>query len=135
MRRVLAGLVSFAVLVVVTTCRDDQSLHLPTALTRPPAADVTTGGPVTLVGAGDIAKCGQVGASLTANLLDSIPGTVFAAGDNAWDQGSATQYTTCYGPTWGRHRARTQPAPGDVEYKTANAAGYVGYFGAAAGDP
>ena len=135
MRRVLAGLVSFAVLVVVTTCRDDQSLRIPTAVSRPPTADVAASGPVTLVGAGDIAKCGQVGASLTANLLDSIPGTVFAAGDNAWDQGSATQYTTCYGPTWGRHRARTQPAPGDVEYKTANATGYFGYFGAAAGDP
>jgi PKD repeat protein len=135
MRRLLAGLISFAVLLVVTTCRDDQSLRIPTAVSRPPTADVTTGGPVTLVGAGDIAKCGQVGASLTANLLDSIPGTVFAAGDNAWDQGTATQYTTCYGPTWGRHRARTQPAPGDVEYKTANATGYFGYFGAAAGDP
>ncbi|HYL55571.1 MAG TPA: hypothetical protein VEU73_08355, partial [Gemmatimonadales bacterium] len=99
MRRVLAGLVSFAVLAVVTTCRDDQSLRIPTAISRPPATDVATGGPVTLVGAGDIAKCGQVGAGLTANLLDSIPGTVFAAGDNAWDNGTATQYTTCYGTT------------------------------------
>src|SRR5690349_3435475 len=135
MRRLLAGLISFAVLLVVTTCRDDQSLRIPTAVSRPPAADVAATGPVTLVGAGDIAKCGQVGAALTANLLDSIPGTVFAAGDNAWDNGTATQYTTCYGTTWGRHRGRTQPAPGDVEYKTANATGYFGYFGAAAGDP
>ena len=35
---------------------------------------------MTLVGAGNIAKCGQVGAAATALLLDSIPGTVFAAG-------------------------------------------------------
>ncbi|HEV2670602.1 MAG TPA: PKD domain-containing protein, partial [Gemmatimonadales bacterium] len=68
-------------------------------------------------------------------MLDSIAGTVFADGDNAYDKGTATQYTTCYGPTWGRHKARTQPAAGDVDYKTANASGYFGYFGAAAGDP
>src|SRR5438128_10485016 len=98
MYRLLVGLLSFAVLVVVTTCRDDQSFRVPTALSRPPAADLAAGtGPVMLVGAGDIAKCGQVGAALTANLLDSIPGTVFAAGDNAWDNGTATQYATCYG--------------------------------------
>ena len=137
MRRLLAGLISFAVIVVVTTCRDDQGPPaLPTAVSRPPSADAATGtSPATLVGAGDIAKCGQVGAALTANLLDTIPGTVFAAGDNAWDNGTAQQYTTCYGPTWGRQLGRTQPAPGDVEYKTANATGYFGYFGAAAGDP
>ena len=136
MNRLLIGLLSFGVLLVVSTCRDDQGPLVPRSVPRAPAADVAaTTGPVTLVGAGDIAKCGQVGAALTASLLDSIPGTVFAAGDNAWDQGSATQYTTCYGPTWGRQLARTQPAPGDVEYKTANATGYFGYFGAAAGDP
>src|SRR5437879_13669485 len=136
MTRALIAVLSFAVLVVVSTCRDDESSRFPTANRRTPTADVSAGsGPVTLVGAGDIAKCGQVGAALTANLLDSIPGTVFAAGDNAWDNGTPTQYATCYGLTWGRHRARTQPAPGDLDYKTANASGYFGYFGAAAGDP
>src|SRR5205809_7041481 len=136
MNRLLVGLLSFAVLIVMTTCRDDQSFRVPTAVSGPPAADLAAGtGPVTLVGAGNIAKCGQVGAAATANLLDAIPGTVFAAGDNAYDNGTPTQYATCYGLTWGRHRARTQPAPGDVDYKTANASGYFGYFGAAAGDP
>src|SRR2546430_16735113 len=48
---------------------------------------------------------------------------------------SLTQYNTCYPPSWGQHKARTQPAPGDRDYKTANAAGYFGYFGTAAGDP
>src|SRR2546425_726919 len=136
MNRLFVGLLSFAVLIVMTTCRDDQSFRVPTAVSGPPAADLATGtGPVTLVGAGNIAKCGQVGAAATANLLDAIPGTVFAAGDNAYDNGTPTQYATCYGLTWGRHRARTQPAPGDLDYKTANASGYFGYFGAAAGDP
>src|SRR6266699_1385038 len=136
MNRLLVGLLSFAVLIVMTTCRDDQSFRVPTAVSGPPAADLAAGtGPVTLVGAGNIAKCGQVGAAATANLLDAIPGTVYAAGDNAYDNGTSTQYTACYGASWGRHKARTQPAPGDLDYKTANASGYFGYFGAAAGDP
>src|SRR5207245_7457443 len=37
---------------------------------------------VVFVGAGDIADCTKTGDSLTANLLDTIPGTVFVAGDN-----------------------------------------------------
>src|SRR5256712_4439836 len=124
MTRPLVGLLSFAVLIVMTTCRDDQSFRVPTAVSGPPAADLAAGtGPVTLVGAGDIAKCGQVGAALTANLLDSIPGTVFAAGDTAWDNGTATQLATCHGLTLGPHMARTQAAPGDLHHNTANASG------------
>src|SRR6266550_974683 len=136
MTRALIAVLSFAVLVVVSTCRDDESSRFPTAVPRTPTADVFAGsGPVTLVGAGNIAVCGQRGAAATALLLDSIPGTVFAAGDAAYDKGTLTQYNTCYGVTWGRQKARTQPAPGDLDYKTANASGYFGYFGAAAGDP
>src|SRR3989454_6919577 len=134
--RALIAVLSFAVILVASTCRDDQSPRFPTAVPRTPTADVSAGsGPITLVGAGNIAVCGQRGAAATALLLDSIPGTVFAAGDNAYDKGTLTQYNTCYGVTWGRHQARTQPAPGDLDYKTANASGYFGYFGAAAGDP
>ena len=47
----------------------------------------------------------------------------------------AAGFTNCYGPTWGRHRARTHPAVGDNEYDSSNAAPYFSYFGAAAGDP
>jgi hypothetical protein len=93
---------------------------------------VVTAGAV-LVGAGDIAECpGQSGA--TAALLDSIPGTVFAAGDNAYPDGSLAEFQTCYDPTWGRHKARTTPAPGNHDYITAGAPAYYSYFGAAAGD-
>jgi len=135
MNRVLVALLSFGVLLVVSTCRDEQGLRIPTAVPRTPTADVAaTTGPVTLVGAGNIATCGQPGAAATALLLDTIPGTVFADGDNAYDKGTATQYTTCYGTTWGRHLGRTRPSVGDIDYKTANASGYFGYFGAA-GDP
>ena len=87
-----------------------------------------------LVGAGDIADCSS-GAEATAKLLDGIAGTVFTLGDNAYPNGSASDYGNCYNPTWGRHKARTMPTPGNHEYQTANATGYFGYFGSAAGDP
>lgn len=88
-----------------------------------------------LVGAGDIATCSGTGDEATANLLDGIAGTVFTVGDNAYNDGSAAQFANCYDPSWGRHKGRTKPAAGNHEYQTANASGYFGYFGAAAGDP
>lgn len=93
----------------------------------PPAPD-----PV-LVGAGDIATCGMPGAAWTATLLDAIPGRVFAAGDTAYPSGTAAQFRDCYGPTWGRWRLRTSPAPGNHEYNTEGAGPYFAYFGARAG--
>jgi len=93
-----------------------------------------SGAPV-LVGAGDIASCSDTGDEATATLLDGIAGTVFTTGDNAYKDGTLTEYTNCYDPTWGRHKARTHPSPGNHDYHTAGAAGYYSYFGAAAGDP
>src|SRR3989454_559730 len=90
---------------------------------------------VVMVGAGDIADCTRSGDSLTANLMDTIPGTVFALGDNAYPSGSSSDYANCYAPTWGRHKARTRPIPGNHDYVSHDSSGYFGYFGAAAGDP
>ena len=99
---------------------------------------VTTGGgsgdPV-FVGAGDIANCSRTQDEATATLLDGISGTVFTAGDNVYENGTATEFANCYGPTWGRHKARTRPTAGNHEYQTSGASGYYGYFGSAAGDP
>ena len=99
------------------------------APTPPPAED-----PV-LVGAGDIASCDSGGDEQTAALLDTIPGTVFTLGDNVYPNGTAKQFLQCYDPSWGRHKARTRPVPGNHDYRTEGAAGYFGYFGGAAGDP
>ena len=88
-----------------------------------------------LVGAGDIAVCGSVATAQTAALLDRIDGTVFTAGDNAYFQGSAANYRDCYEPTWGRHKHRTRPSPGNHEYETAGGAAYFDYFGPSAGPP
>ena len=89
-----------------------------------------------LVGAGDIASCDDLsGAEATAKLIEKIPGTVFAAGDLAYPDGSDEQFAKCYGPTWGRFKDRTRPAAGNHEYHSDGASGYVRYFGDAAGDP
>jgi hypothetical protein len=85
------------------------------------------------VGAGDIADCSGSGDEATANLLDNIAGTVFTLGDNAYADGTAAQFTNCYNPSWGRHKARTRPAPGNHDYHTSGASGYYGYFGSLAG--
>jgi len=87
-------------------------------------------GTVVLVGAGDI---GDDGREATAKLLDRIPGTVFTAGDNAYPDGTDEDFVRKYGPTWGRHRGRTKPAPGNHDYNTSGATGYYKYFGGLAG--
>jgi hypothetical protein len=88
-----------------------------------------------LVGAGDIASCSSSGDEATADLLDTIAGTVFTLGDNVYENGAAAEFKDCYGPTWGRQRDRTLPVPGNHDYNTPGATGYFGYFGTAAGDP
>jgi hypothetical protein len=91
-------------------------------------------GPAVLVGAGDIAACSSSGDEATADLLDAIEGAVFTAGDNVYDRGTPAEFVECYEPSWGRHRDRTLPVPGNHDYATDGAVGYFAYFGAAAGD-
>src|SRR5437773_6683281 len=88
---------------------------------------------VVFVGAGDIADCSGSGDEATAALLDNIAGTVFTAGDNVYPDGTDAQFTQCYDPSWGRHKARTRPTPGNHDYHTTGASGYYGYFGSLAG--
>jgi acid phosphatase type 7 len=88
-----------------------------------------------LVGAGDIGFCGPAnvsGAEATGRLLDTLGGTVFTTGDNAYPTGSLDDYKRCYEPAWGRHAGRTRPAPGNHEYMS-GATPYFGYFGSNAG--
>lgn len=85
------------------------------------------------VGAGDISYCGLDGDDRTAALLDVIEGTVFTLGDNSQQEGTHQQFRECYGPSWGRHKARTRPAIGNHERLSGDAAGYFDYFGEAAG--
>jgi hypothetical protein len=110
-------------LLFVSRCTSD--------MVEPPGATAI------VVGAGDIAVCGRTQQEATAKLIDGIPGTVLALGDNAYETGSYTEFMNCYNASWGRHKQRTRPAAGNHEYNRGplnGAAGYYQYFGAAAGD-
>src|SRR5437867_216785 len=140
--QVLARPLTLVAVVLLATCVDDPRLSGPTYPAEPMSARpsvstvvTTPGTPVTLDGAGDMTSCSKTGDAATAKLRVSIAGTVFTAGDNASPAGADSDFTNCYAPTWGRHNARTLPAPGDLDYTTPAAAGYFGYFGPAAGDP
>jgi hypothetical protein len=106
----------------------------PTPATRSWTISPDSGDPV-VNAAGDIAYCGNNNDEATAQLLDNMPGTVVTLGDNVYDSGTASEFSNCYDPTWGRHKARTTPVLGNHEYVTSGASGYFNYFGAAAGDP
>jgi PKD repeat protein len=144
---VRALLVVATAILAVATCREIQEPLSPTRASdsaglsgltpnaAAPSLDVSGAPAAVLVGAGDIASCSKSTDEATAKLLDGIAGEVFTVGDNAYNEGTATEYANCYDPTWGRHKSRTHPAAGDLDYSTSGAPGYFGYFGAAAGDP
>jgi 3',5'-cyclic AMP phosphodiesterase CpdA len=94
--------------------------------------------------AGDIARCPHPdarfsGAADTAAIVAAAlaldPGAaVLTLGDHTYPYGRAAEYHDCYGPTWGRFKDRTWPAPGNHEYGTGHGAPYFAYFGARAGN-
>jgi hypothetical protein len=93
----------------------------------------TTTGSARLVGAGDIASSGSADTA-TGNLIDARPDArVFTAGDNAYPDGSASDFTNKYEPAWGPFKNRTSPSPGNHDYHTSGASAYKNYFGSVAG--
>jgi acid phosphatase type 7 len=84
-----------------------------------------------LVGASDIATCTSPGTAATARLLDTIPGTVFTAGDNLAD--SSGTYERCFAPYWGRQLSRMAVTLGERDYVDGSASAAFDYFGAHAG--
>ena len=117
-----------------TSTSTPTAISMPTATSTPTATSNPASDPI-LVGAGDIAECDRQDDEATANLLDSIPGTIFTTGDNAYEYGTAEEFATCYDPSWGRHKDRTRPSPGNHDYRTNSGGPYYDYFGAAAGEP
>src|SRR5213596_3739347 len=86
------------------------------------------GATVTLVGAGDIAECGDATDDSTAALLGRIGGTVFTAGDNAYPDGYYQDYANCWAPSWGKYQAIVHPAAGNHEYHDAISSGAADYY-------
>jgi hypothetical protein len=81
------------------------------------------------MGAGDIAGDREA-ATATARLIrEADPDAVFTTGDNAYPDGSPSDYAERYDPTWGPFKDRTHPVPGNHDHHTDGASGYVDYFG------
>jgi hypothetical protein len=107
------------------------------------SAFADTGSGITVYAAGDIARCAYKdpaysGAADTARtvatgLAADPAAVVLMLGDATYPYGKAKEFTDCYGPTWGKFKDRTWPAPGNHEYYTPKAAPYFAYFGERAG--
>jgi len=104
-------------------------------------ADVEAQGmPTKLLMTADIGQCGsdhQPKSSVfaTAELLEERPGLILLAGDIAYPDGRAVDFSECYDPAYGPLKKRSLPAPGNHEYRDPDARGYFQYFGAQAGQP
>ncbi|MES1259162.1 MAG: metallophosphoesterase [Gemmatimonadota bacterium] len=111
-----------------------------------PAEQVAISGASVFIGVGDIAVCGTDGDERTARLVDSVlrvdsiakvNDQVFTLGDNAYPDGSASNFALCFAPSWGdsskRIMKKIHPAPGNHEHQSIGAAPYYEYFGSRAG--
>jgi acid phosphatase type 7 len=104
----------------------------------PPAPDPT------VVAVGDIA-CqsfsqsdgeGACRSDEVAELITSLhPDKFLALGDLQYSKGSLDEFERVYDVQFEHLNSITAPAPGNHEYITPDAAGYFGYFGAAAAPP
>jgi hypothetical protein len=145
MRNRTVALVMIAVLVAF-------SCKIPVQITPAPAGasakEVAVTGASVFIGVGDIAVCGTSGDERTAKLVDSVlradsiakvNDEVFTLGDNAYPDGSASNYALCFTPSWGdsnkRIMKKIHPSPGNHEHLAVGTAAYYEYFGSRAGSP
>jgi acid phosphatase type 7 len=92
-----------------------------------------TGRTETVLAVGDIGMCTEREAvQRTGDLVARLEGRLLLSGDLAYMNGTAHEFSECFDPAWGRFRSRWHPVPGNHEYGTPGAAGYLQYFGAAA---
>jgi hypothetical protein len=89
---------------------------------------------VTVIVAANIARCAVPYDQQTAALLDTMPGTIITAGDDAFPFGTAANYSQCYDAFWGRHKARTWASLGNHDYDSSSTGQFAfDYFGERAG--
>src|SRR5574339_297004 len=98
-----------ALLLLAAACGDDNLIQPPaSALYTTPTGLVTANPPQIFIGAGDISSCSNNGDEATARILDTVPGTVYNLGDDAYNNGTTSEFNNCYHPTWARHKTRTK---------------------------
>jgi hypothetical protein len=109
----------------------------PTATKVPPTATpLPSGNDPVVLATGDSRSGCNSGAAATANLLSRYPSsTLLLFNGDATDNGTATQFSTCFNTTFGKYKAQIRPEPGNHEYGTSGASGYFGYYGAQAHSP
>lgn|SRR5215210_243330 len=125
-----------AIFVLLSACTSGDPPFVSTETGIEISSDWMQPGPqdALLVGAGDIARCDRRGnARATGDLIRALLGTfpevrVFTAGDNAYQDGTAIQFASCYEPAWGSFNDRTMPAPGNHDYHSRGARPYFDYF-------
>ncbi len=92
-----------------------------------------------LLAVGDISTCGNLGSSITANIikmqLEKHPQAQLALlGDIAYERGTTEEFK-CFDAAYGTFKSISYPTPGNHEYYTQNASGYYDYYGTRAGNP
>ena len=140
MRRRLAVPAMVAILAGCTgQANEDPAAPSPTpnatvASSADPPATASAPQEAVLIAAGDIAGCEDETDEETADLVETLEGTVATLGDNVYPEGSDRAYADCFGPSWGRFRPdRLRPAIGNHDNDDDGAA-YFRYFGELAGN-
>ncbi|MFB6839748.1 RICIN domain-containing protein [Streptomyces sp. NPDC056361] len=102
----------------------DGTASAASATARPAAPGPGT--TVTVAAAGDLcgAACNQTDDVVTA----MAPDAVITTGDNAYEKGTLSEFTSKYDPNWGKFNTKAYPTTGNHEYETEGAAGYFDYF-------
>jgi hypothetical protein len=144
MRRILAVLVAWTILILLPACKDEPTGK---PLTTDPAgatatAVTTISGDPVIAAAGDIA-CDPDSAYFsgisskycqdkkTADLVREIdPDKVIALGDLQYSNGELSEFQKSYSRSWGQPdiKDKTLPIVGNHEYNTSNAQGFRDYF-------
>jgi hypothetical protein len=136
------GIVALTVSVLGCSSTTAPASSAP-ALVSPTASSSAAPDPV-IAAAGDIAcdpaadggapaRCDQ--AATAAQIVALKPVAVLALGDQQYEKNTASAYASVFDKSWGQFKDLIHPTIGNHEYLTPDAAGYFGYFGAAAGDP
>jgi hypothetical protein len=100
------------------------------ASTSAPAPSAPRYKPGRIVAAGDISKQRIGEQALTSRVVHSLrPTRVLVLGDLQYPAGAYKDFMAYYDPTWGRFNDKLISAPGNHEYETPGAAGYLRYFG------
>ena len=116
---------------LVSTTKGATPTPAPTPTPTPTPDPITK----TVTIAGDIAGAASgTNDDSTAALVERLnPDVALTAGDQAYEDGSASEFDAYYHPTWGRFKGKTRPTAGNHEYHLSGAGPYFDYFGAAAG--